>query len=489
MSSSRFRFGGLTIWPRRIGGQIVVLVVLAALFTVTANTLVMRSFERPPTSNGDMGASNILFAALPVLVETSPEKRQAIVDLVNLMAPRLSLSIASDVVIPETAIAIGGPAARDNPNGSPLASLPNGLSEPSPAPPPGMAPSPGPDMGTRTESRDNAGLYLLEQTSIAGERYGKTLAVLPDGTGIYAYLPLPPEPPPSILSPQFMMANWLVLLVIVLPVALIWVVVSVSRPLRRFAKAAEEFSLDGQYTPLPETGPEEIRVAAKALNSMRQRIAVMAADRTRMLSAVGHDLRTPVTRMRLRAEFIEDEDIRTGQLRDLARMEAMIDNTLSFLRDGQVQGTPAPTDLVSLVQTLIDDFAELDAEIELIAPERLVCTLEPDSIRRMIENLVQNGLKFGTKVRVYLVALDDAKVEIRVEDNGPGIPEAQRRDMLKPFVTGDTARSNAGTGFGLGLSIVEAIARAHGGTLELGDSEMGGLSARIVLRHRKQSAV
>jgi len=182
--------------------------------------------------------------------------------------------------------------------------------------------------------------------------------------------------------------------------------------------------------------------------------------------------------MRLRAEFIADEDIRAGQLRDLCRMEAMIDNTLSFLRDGQVQGKRAPTDLVSLVQTLIDDFVDLGASIALTAPERLVCTVEPEAIRRVIENLVQNGLKFGDNI-VITLASAGGSVEIRVEDNGPGIPEQARQDMLKPFVTGDAARSDAG--FGLGLSIAEAIISAHGGKLALEDSPMGGLLARVTL--------
>lgn len=436
--------------PRRIGTQIATLVVLAALFTYAANTLVMRSLDRSPDARDIMAAASTLFSPLPVLSETDPEKRQAIVDLVNLMAPRLQMTLETPAQVPTSAIRVGQHGigvAGDNGAGDPLAGI--------------------------------AELYSLGWIAENDERLNRTLAVLPDGAGAYAYLPLPPEAPPAVLSPQFMMGNWLVLLVIVLPIALVWAVISVARPLRRFARAAEEFSIDGPYVPLPETGPEEVQIVARSLNAMRRRIATMAADRIRMLSAIGHDLRTPVTRLRLRAEFVEDEEIRAGQLRDLTRMETMIDNTLSYLRDGQVPGVRATTDLVSLLQTLIDDFADLGANIELVAPDRLVCTVESEAIRRMVENLVQNSQKFGHYVKVRLGRHDDATIEIMVEDDGPGIAEAERQDMLKPFTTGDAARSE--TGFGLGLSIAEAIARAHSGHLELGDSTMGGLRVRIVL--------
>ena len=447
---SRPRRVGLSrLVPRRIGAQIFVLVVVAALFTYAENAMLLRSFEGPSQGGHAMSAGNIMFSALPILAETAPEKRQSIVDLVNLMAPELDMSLIPNVEIPATATEFG---------------------------PEGEAPDNARDAPSLL--RDTARLYRLGEVDEAqDERLSHTLAVLPDGTGIHALLPLPP----ALFSPKFIIGNWLVLLVIILPAALIWGIVSVARPLRRFANAAEQFSIDGPYAPLPETGPEEIQVAARALNAMRNRIAIMTTDRTRMLSAVGHDLRTPVTRMRLRAEFIADADIRAGQLRDLARMEAMIDNTLSYLRDGQASGTRIPTDLASLMQTLIDDYADLESRVGLTTPERLVASVEPDAFRRMIENLVQNGLKFGARVEVTLVERDGNAIEIRVEDDGPGIPGNKRREMLKPFVTGDAARRGERDGFGLGLSIAEAIARAHGGTLDLGESAHGGLLVRIVL--------
>lgn len=443
---------GLRLWPRHIGAQIAVLVLLAAVFTYAGNYALVKAFEhRPDASGGMMMNGAILFAALPVLGEADPDKRQAIIDLVNLMAPNLDMVLETPASIPVDAGPFGNPQPPPDDRGA---------------------------QDNRPPPRNLARLYSLGEISNGTTRLARVLAVLPDGAGIRGLVPLPEQPPPSFLSPQFMMANWLVLFVIVLPIALIWAVLGVSRPLRRFARAAEEYSLDGDYAPLPEVGPEEVRVVARALNAMRQRVAAMASDRTRMLSAIGHDLRTPVTRMRLRAEFITDEETRAGQLGDLARMETMIDNTLSFLRDGQVQDVRAATDLVSLAQTLIDDFADLGSRIGFEGPDRLVVTIEPDSIRRMIENLIQNSLKFADEVVLKLTA-NEKSVCLCVEDDGPGIPEAERAAMLKPFVTGNEARNEAG--FGLGLSIAESVTRAHGGALELQHSSMGGLAVRITL--------
>lgn len=443
----------LRLWPSHVGAQIIALVVLAALFTYVGNILIVRSFERPPdTARADMQSTNVLFAALPVLSDMAPDRRQSVVDLVNIMAPVLDLRLETKPDLPASAM------RRD-------------------------ARGPFTELGVR-----GGQLYSLGMTETGDRRLDRIAVVFADGSGLYAQMPLPPQPPPSFWSPQqFMMGNWLILLVVVLPLALLWAVRSVSRPLRRFARAAEDFSIDGPHAPLPERGPEEIRVAARALNRMRDRVAAMATDRTRMLSAVGHDLRTPVTRMRLRAEFITDPDIRSGQLRDLERMDAMIDDALVFLRDGQVQGTRAAADLASLIQTLVDDFVDMGANVGFSGPDRMVCRVEADALGRAIENLVQNAIKFGTKVEVGLTALPPTttggpgQAEIRVEDDGPGIAADDRATMLKPFVTGDSARGGEAGGFGLGLSIAEAIVIAHGGQMVLDDSSLGGLLVRVVL--------
>jgi signal transduction histidine kinase len=251
--------------------------------------------------------------------------------------------------------------------------------------------------------------------------------------------------------------------------------------LRNFAKAAEEFSLEGEHKLLPETGPKEIQQAAKAFNRMRERIAGLVDDRTRMLGAIGHDLRTPITRLRLRAEFIEDEKTRRDILKDLDRMNRMVDSALSYIRDGMEREAKVPVDLGSLLRTVVDNFADVGENVGYEGQEHLAVSARPDALVRAVENLIENALKFGSRAVVRVRRTEGNSVVIEVEDDGDGIPEAQRAAMLEPFVRGDPARSEPSSGFGLGLSITAAIARAHGGRLALGSGRLGGLLASISL--------
>jgi len=269
-------------------------------------------------------------------------------------------------------------------------------------------------------------------------------------------------------------------IVLMLTLLLWWATRSLTAPLSRFAQAAAGFSLDRDAPPLPERGSYEVRTAARAFNRMQARIRRMVEDRTRMLAAVGHDLRTPITRLRLRAEFMEDEATRAQMLRDLDQMSAMIHAALSYLRDGQSAEGRSLADLASLLQTICDEFADIGHDVAYEGPDHLLAAIRSDEISRAVTNLVENGIKWGTRAVVRLrAALPDA-VEIEVADNGPGIPDADKKAMLKPFARGDAARGmNGPSGFGLGLSIARAVAEAHGGDLTLHDERPSGLVAPV----------
>jgi signal transduction histidine kinase len=232
---------------------------------------------------------------------------------------------------------------------------------------------------------------------------------------------------------------------------------------------------------LPETGPEEIQQVARALNRMRDRIAGLLADRTRMLSAIGHDLRTPITRLRLRAEFIEDEHPRLDILKDLDRMNRMVNSALTYLRDGSDSEKPIPIDLPALLRTVGDNFIDVGEKVSYEGVEHLSVTARPDALVRAVENLVENALKYGSQAVLRSGREDATRVYVEVEDDGIGIASEQREAMLQPFVRGDAARNSQAGGFGLGLSITASIARSHGGELLLSTGKMGGLVARLVL--------
>ena len=267
----------------------------------------------------------------------------------------------------------------------------------------------------------------------------------------------------------------------------LWAARALTAPLSSFAKAAESFSLSGAAAPLPERGPEEIRSVAKAFNRMRERITALIDDRTKMLAAISHDLRTPITRMRLRSEFIEDDGHRSRMLHDLYQMRSMLESVLSFLRNDRKLESMTLADIATTLQLVTDQFADMGHKVAYDGPEHAMATVRPDDLHRSITNLVENAVRFGTEAAIRLRMSSDI-VTIDIEDDGPGISDARKDVMLEPFVRGDDARNmDEAAGFGLGLSIAHAIVLAHGGELSLNDRQPHGLMVRIQLPVHQQS--
>jgi signal transduction histidine kinase len=214
---------------------------------------------------------------------------------------------------------------------------------------------------------------------------------------------------------------------------------------------------------------------------MRQRISGLIDDRTKMLAAISHDLRTPITRLRLRSEFIEDETHRHRMLADLEQMRTMLDSVLSFLQNGRRPETATLTDVASSLQLVADQFSDMGHKVIYVGPDHAAITVRPDDLHRCITNLVENAIRFGTEAIVRLALSRDYAV-IEIEDDGPGISDGRKEAVLQPFVRGDSARNmDDVAGFGLGLSIANAVILAHGGELSLHDRAPHGLVVRIVL--------
>ncbi len=306
---------------------------------------------------------------------------------------------------------------------------------------------------------------------------------LPDGTMLSANLLQDQRQRPFWGGPWIMTLLFAVISVSLLS---LWAARALTAPLSSFAKAAEEFSLDGAAAPLPERGPAEIRSVAKALNRMRRRISGLIDDRTKMLAAISHDLRTPITRMRLRSEFIEDEGHRSRMLHDLDQMRSMLESVLSFLRNDRKLESMTLVDIASTLHLVTDQFTDMGHKVVYDGPQHAMATVRPDDLHRSVTNLVENAVKFGAETTVRLVVSPDV-MTIEVEDDGPGISDARKDVMLEPFVRGDDARNmDEASGFGLGLSIAHSIMLAHGGELSLNDREPHGLIVRIRLPVRQQ---
>jgi signal transduction histidine kinase len=301
---------------------------------------------------------------------------------------------------------------------------------------------------------------------------------LPDGTMIAGRVEQSPYPP------RFWGGPWIItLLFALISVTMLglWAAYALAAPLSSFARAAENFSLDVAGEPLPERGPEEMRSVARALNRMHERIARLMSDRTKMLAAISHDLRTPITRLRLRAEFIEDEGNRKRMLIDLDQMRSMLESVLSLLRNDRKIEAVTLVDIASTLQLVADQFGDMGHIVHYEGPLSATAVARPDDLHRGVTNLVENAVRFGAEVTIRL-DISGTKLVIDVEDDGPGISDARKQEMLEPFVRGDDARTmDDSTGFGLGLSIAHAIAVAHGGTLSLHDREPHGLIVRMEL--------
>ncbi|SHG22389.1 ATP-binding protein [Bradyrhizobium erythrophlei] len=305
---------------------------------------------------------------------------------------------------------------------------------------------------------------------------------LPDGATISAKIP------PEQWQRPFWRGPWMTtLLFAVICVSLLglWAARALTAPLSSFARAAESFSLNGAAAPLPERGPEEIRSVAKALNRMRERITTLINDRTKMLAAISHDLRTPITRMRLRSEFIEDDSQRSRMLHDLDQMRSMLESVLSFLRNDRKLEQMTLVDVASTLQLVTDQFADMGHKVVYEGPEHAMAMVRPDDLHRSVTNLAENAVRFGAEATIRLSLTSDT-MTIDVEDDGPGISDERKDVMLEPFVRGDDARNmDDVTGFGLGLSIARAIVLAHGGGLSLHDGKPHGLIVRIELPLRQ----
>lgn len=262
-----------------------------------------------------------------------------------------------------------------------------------------------------------------------------------------------------------------------------WAVWRVIGPLRRLSAKADAFGHNVAIVPLEEEGPVEIRRAARAFNLMQERVTRSIHDRTRMLAAIGHDLRTPLTRMRLQLETEQTDLMRDKLLRDIGLMQSMVASALAFLSGNFDEEEKEWLDLGALLSTLCDEYDETGAIISYEGPEQMLFFCRPNAINRALTNLIENAIHFGETILVT-ASVEAETIMIDVVDDGPGIPKDRLRDVVEPFVRLDPSRSSRPGSVGLGLSIVKEIVEAHGGTLELIDRLPTGLIARVVFPPR-----
>jgi signal transduction histidine kinase len=265
----------------------------------------------------------------------------------------------------------------------------------------------------------------------------------------------------------------------------LWAVRRLTGPVRILAEAAEALGRDVNAPPLPEDGPTEVAVAAVAFNTMAARIRRFVEDRTELLTAIGHDLRTPITRLKLRAEFVEDEEQRGKILADLEELEAMVSATLAFGRDARTTEAVTHLDLAELLRTILDEAGDACPDVldklNYEGPAHVTVQARSLALKRVFVNLVANAVNYGGSATVRLVNRDPRMVVVEVEDDGPGIAPSELDRVFEPFHRGEPSRNRETGGVGLGLPIARNIMRAHGGDVTLSNRPSGGIKATVTL--------
>lgn len=287
------------------------------------------------------------------------------------------------------------------------------------------------------------------------------------------------QPADTSSWPYRLMLSLLILLVTVIALTLIaarWV----TRPLNALADAAEELGRNIDRPPLTENGPLEVARAAHAFNSMQQRLKRYIQDRTRVLAAMSHDLKTPITRLRLRAELLDDGELKKKFSRDLEEMESMVGAALDFMRGMETGEQAQPLDIMALLESLQADAQETGGDITIKGSASGPYVGRPQALKRCLRNLIDNAVKYGTSATILVEDSPDQLV-IHIEDRGRGIPDEELERVFGPFYRVEGSRSRQTGGTGLGLSIARNIAQLHGGTLVLRNITGGGLEAMLTL--------
>jgi len=279
--------------------------------------------------------------------------------------------------------------------------------------------------------------------------------------------------------PYRLLLSLAVLLAAVIAVSLL-AVRWVTRPLRTLADTAEELGRNIHRPALEERGPNEVARAAHALNTMQSRLIAYLDDRTRVLAAMSHDLKTPITRLRLRAELLGDSALKTKIAADLEETQSMLDAALDYLSGAARSEAARPVDVAALLESLQANMQMLGGEVTIEGAAAKPLRAKPQALKRCVWNLLDNAVKYGARVRVA-VDDDERRLRIRVLDEGPGIPAAEMQKVFEPFYRVESSRNRATGGTGLGLSIAKGIAEDHGGSLELSNRAAGGLEVTLIL--------
>lgn len=284
---------------------------------------------------------------------------------------------------------------------------------------------------------------------------------------------------PDLQAPPALLGATLLSLALIM--AALWYGLGrITRPLRQLAAAADGFGIDAPASAMPRHGPREVRALSDALGRMHARLTAMMADRTRVLAALGHDLRSPITALRVRAEMVDDVETRERMAATLDEMQEMVDSTLAYARGVSTDQPMEEIDIAALMGDLADELSETGPQIGVAPSGPVLAEVRRTAMRRALRNLMENAQRYGCGARVSVKQVD-GDAEMLIEDDGPGILDKNLDTVFDPFTRLEASRSRETGGIGLGLPIARAILRAHGGDVVLSNRPEGGLRATVRL--------
>jgi len=467
------------LWPQRLAGQLIALLLLALILVQAASFLILADERRAAIRTAERKQILERTASIVRLVEsTPPALHEQIVRTASV--PHLRFWIADASAVVEQSPDAGDELRRRlelllDEDGRELVVFvrdEDGDEE---------------DLGDRSVRLAHAGPVTDRAASrerwLARHPPGLLISArLADGRWLNAGMSLR-SPSPRWGMPLLLSMG---LTAVVLSVIVVVMVRRITRPMARLAAAAESMGRGETVPAVAEEGPLDVRQTTRAFNRMHERLQRFVQDRTRMLAAISHDLRTPITSLRLRAEFVDDEETRSKILETLDEMQRMTEATLAFAREEATREATRTVDLAALVESLCEDLADMGKEVAFEGDGKIPYACRAVSLKRAIRNLVENAVAYGERARVALERAGD-ELRIVIDDDGPGIPEAEFERVFAPFVRLESSRSLETGGIGLGMAIARSIVRGHGGDIVLANRAGGGL--RVTVRLPRAEAV
>ncbi len=442
------------IWPDKLAGQIAILMFAAIAFFQTVVTTTYL-FSDPAWRLQIVQPSEVIANAVLAVDTAEAAQRQEVLDTLARNSPWLRIAIQPDP--PANAAFV-----EDD---SPLSLIPRRL---------------WPHATVLAAPGENGIVPDTFAIPLRGDGYAIVTVLEPRrSTSEYSSV----SQRSWLGVPSYVWERMAALFFICVAVVTIWLTGAVVSPIVALARRAESFPHDPERAePIAERGPREVRDLSRALNRMQSRIQSMILSRSRALAAISHDLRTIITRMRLRTEFIGDEALKDKMLHDVELMDSMLHKNLLYLRGEQQGAERSLIDLDSVLQTIADQFADMGHTVVYTGGAHQTVYGSLTELQRLFSNLVENAVSHGTQAVISAAAPKRGFIEVEIADDGPGIPAAQRTRLVEPFARGELARTvGARSGFGLGLSIVKSLAEKAGGRLELLDAKPHGLIARVAL--------